>query len=202
MYITGGTEIRVYVQKYFTDVADATAADDKFEVVTPGGTYFLIDEEGPDTALWSAAGVNFYTAANGEFFDLRSSDLTVGFPDDNNSSIFENVNSSTNIAGSAATFGEGAYGFSYNDDDFRVQLYIPTIIDAIEVAAKDVLDCQCNCNLNAAKAQYYIKLRAQLDLIMYKAQNATGFSNLAEINTMVTVLQNFVGGSEQLCGSC
>jgi len=200
MYITSTD--RLYIQKYFTDVADATAADDRFEVSTPSNQKLVIDEDGADTALWNAAGVTFYTADSGEFFDLSPSDIANGFPDTNHSSVYASVNSTTKIAGSAVTFGEGAYGFEYNNDDFRVQLYIPTIMDALEGAATDVINCQCNCEINSAKAQRYIKMRAYLDLILYKAQTAVGFSNMPEINTMVTTLTNFIGGTDELCGTC
>ena len=73
MYITSTD--RLYIQKYFTDVADATAADDRFEVSTPSNQKLVIDEDGADTALWNAAGVTFYTADSGEFFDLSPSDI-------------------------------------------------------------------------------------------------------------------------------
>ena len=200
MYITSTS--RLYIQKYFTDVADATAADDRFEVSTPGGQKIVVDEAGGDTALWNTAGVTFYTADSGEFFDLRPSDLTTAFVDTTHSSLFESVNSTTRILGSAVVFGEGAYGFEYNNDDFRVQLYIPTIMEAVETAATDVINCQCNCEINSAKAQRYIKMRAYLDLILYKGQYATGFSNMDEINTMITTLSNFVAGTDELCGTC
>lgn len=200
MYITSTS--RLYIQKYFTNVADATAADDRFEVSTPANQKLVIDEEGADTALWNAAGVTFYTADFGEFFDLRPFEIAAAFPDTSNESLFASVNSTTKIAGSAVTFGEGAYGFEYNNTDFRVQLYIPTIMDAIEAAATDVINCQCNCEINSAKAQRYIKMRAYLDLILYKAQTAIGFSNMPEINTMVTTLTDFVGGTDELCGTC
>jgi len=200
MYITSTS--RLYIQKYFTNVADATAADDRFEVSTPANQKLVIDEEGADTALWNAAGVTFYTADFGEFFDLRPSEIAAAFPDTSNESLFASVNSTTKIAGSAVTFGEGAYGFEYNNSDFRVQLYIPTIMDAIEAAATDVINCQCDCEINSVKAQKYIKMRAYLDLILYKAQAAIGFSNMPEINTMVTTLTNFVGGTDELCGTC
>ena len=200
MYITGVD--RLYIQKYFTNVADATAADDRFEVSTPGGQKIVVDEEGNDTTLWNAAGVTFYTADSGEFFDLRPSEIATAFPDDNNESLFSSVNSSTNIAGSAVVFGEGAYGFEYNNAKFRVQLHVPTIMDAIEAAASDVLNCQCNCELNSAKAQKYIKIRAYFDLILYKAQYAEGFSDTTSINSMITTLTNFIGGTDELCGTC
>lgn len=200
MYITSTS--RLYIQKYFTNVADATAADDRFEVSTPANQKLVIDEEGADTALWNAAGVTFYTADFGEFFDLRPSEIASAFPDTSNESLFASVNGTTKIAGSSVTFGEGAYGFEYNNTGFRVQLYIPTIMDAIEAAATDVINCQCECEINSAKAQKYIKMRAYLDLILYKAQTAIGFSNMLEINTMVTTLTDFVGGTDELCGTC
>lgn len=200
MYITGVD--RLYIQKYFTDVADATAANDRFEVSTPGGQKIVVDEAGGDTALWNTAGVTFYTAGSGEFFDLRPSDLTAAFVDTTHNSLFESVNSSTRILGSAVVFGEGAYGFEYNNNDFRVQLHIPTIMEAVQTAATDVINCQCNCEINSAKAQRYIKMRAYLDLILYKGQYATGFSATTEINSMITTLSNFVAGTDELCGTC
>lgn len=200
MYVASTS--RLYIQKYFTDVADVAEADDRFEVSTPGGQYIIVDEEGADTTLWNAAGVTFYTSTSGEFFDLRPDDLTSAFPDDVNSSLFESVSSSTNIAGSAVVFGEGAYGFEYNNSDFRVQLHVPTITDAIETAAQDVINCQCNCALNSAKAQRYIKMRAYFDLILHKAQYADGFADTTDINSMITTLTNFIGGTDELCGTC
>lgn len=200
MYVASTS--RLYIQKYFTDVADVTEADDRFEVSTPGGQYIIVDEDGADTALWNAAGVTFYTSTSGEFFDLRPDDLTSAFPDNVNSSLFESVSSSTNIAGSAVVFGEGAYGFEYNNSDFRVQLHVPTITDAIEAAAQDVINCQCNCEINSAKAQKYIKMRAYFDLILHKAQYATGFVDTTGINSMITTLTNFIGGTDELCGTC
>ena len=200
MYITGTD--RLYIQKYFTDVNDVTEADDRFEVSTPGGQKIVVDEEGADTALWNAAGVTFYTADSGEFFDRRPSDIASAFPDDNNESLFSSVFANTNIAGSAVVFGEGAYGFEYNNSDFRVQLHVPTITDALEAAAGDVINCQCNCEINSAKAQRYIKMRAYFDLILYKAQYATGFTDTTSINSMITTLTNFIGGTDELCGTC
>jgi hypothetical protein len=200
MYVTSTSRVRI--QKYFTDVADATATDDKFELFTPAGQRIVMDEEGNDTVLWSNAGINFSTT-DGEDFDLRLSNLIVGFPDNNNTSLYPDINNlSVTMSGADVVFGVGAYGFEYNDDDFRVQIYDNELFKDLNTVAEDVLNCQCNCELNSAKAQRYIKARAQLDLILYRAKIATSAYDLPEINTLLTTLRNFLAGSDELCGGC
>lgn len=190
--------------KLVASSSDFAQADDKYEISTPGGQFLSIDEAGADTAAWATAGVSFSTTTI-ENMTLTSASLTSGFPTATNTGIYSDSTKATAIAGSAVTLGEGAYGVLYNNEtagSLRVHLIIPTILGNIDTLAQNVIDCQCNCDLDAAKSQSYIKARAYLDLIQYKADTATAFTDLTEINTMLTTLTNFLAGTDELCGSC
>ena len=190
--------------KLVASSGDFSQADDKYEISTPGGQFLNIDEAGADTAAWATAGVSFSTTTV-ETMTLTSASLTSGFPTASNTGIYTDYTKATAAAGSAVTLGEGAYGVLYNNEtagSFRVHLIIPTALGNIDTLADAVINCQCNCSLDEAKAQDYIKARAYLDLIQYKADTATGFADMAEINTMLTTLNNFLAGTDELCGSC
>jgi len=190
--------------KLVASSGDFAQADDKYEISTPGGQFLNIDEAGADTAAWATAGMSFSTTTI-EGFTLTSASLTSGFPTDTNTGIYSDSTKATAIAGSAVTLGEGAYGILYNNEtagSFRVALIIPTILEGIDTLADAVINCQCNCSIDEVKSQKYIKARAYLDLIQYKADNATAFTDMAEINTMITTLTNFLAGTDELCGSC
>lgn len=186
--------------------ADA-AADDAFTITTPGGQVIVLDEANAgDAAKYTAAGVSFSPTAN-DTFGLTAASLVAGFPDATNTSLYSDTTLGTAIAGSAVTLGEGCYFVSYNNETVtgnanRAHLYIPTILDGIDTLAANLINCQCNCELNSDKAQSYIKARAYLDLINYKADTATTNTEIAAINTMITTLTNFLAGTDELCGSC
>ena len=184
--------------------SDFAQADDKYEITTPGGQFLNIDEAGADTAAWATAGVSFSTTTL-ETFTLTTTTLTNGFPTATNTGCYADSTKATAIAGSAVALGEGAYGVGYNNDTaatFKVYLYVPTILDGIDTLADSVINCQCNCNVDEAKAQRYIKARAYLDLIQTKAKAAAAHTDVAEINTMITTLTNLLAGTDDMCGSC
>lgn len=191
--------------KFVANSSDFAQADDLYEVTTPGGQFLNIDEAGADTAAWATAGVSF-SITTIETFTITSTTLTNGFPTASNTGCYSDSTKATAIAGSAVALGEGAYGVGYNNTtggaSFTVFLYTPTILDGIDTLADGVINCQCNCSVNEANAQSYIKARAYLDLIQTKANAATAHTDIAEINTMITTLTNFLAGTDDMCGSC
>ncbi len=166
--------------------SDFAQADDLYTISYPGGSApLIINEAGGSAATWTSAGVNFSTTGN-EAFVLTARSINTAF-------------------GGEIALTEGLYCVEYNNDStdtLRPFLYIPTILEDIDTLAQNVIDCQCSCDINEAKAQKYIKARAYLDLIEYKSRNITAAGDITAINTMITKLTDFLGGTEELCGSC
>ena len=166
--------------------SDFAQADDLYTITCPDGTALVIDEAGSDTAAWTNAGVLFSTTGN-EVLALTESSVNTAFP-------------SLNLS-----LTEGLYCIEYNNDStdtLRPFLYIPTILEDIDTLAQNVLDCQCDCEIDSAKGQKYIKARAYLDLIEYKSRNIAAAGDITAINAMITKLTDFLTGTEELCGSC
>jgi len=189
--------------KFVIATADVTEADDRYDVVTPAGQLLEIDETS-DTALWTTAGAAFSTTGI-EAWNFTVASLTAGFPDNVNTSLYSDTTKTTAIAGSAVALGEGAYSVNYNNDDdggYRLHLHIPTILADIDTLADAVINDQCNCEPTAANAQKYIKARAYFDLLTYKANTAANEADRAEVQAMLNTLSNFLGGTDELCGTC
>lgn len=190
--------------KYYSSAAEEADADDNYKIVTPSGHLLNIDEAGADTAAWLNCSVIFSTSS-AEFFSVSLTALATYFPDTSHTeAIYTDYTETTKAAGTEVSFGEGAYGIDYNNDGnvYVVYLHIPTIEDDIDTLATAVINCQCDCEIDSAIAQTYIKARAYLDLIQYKANAATSGADMAEINTMISTLSDFLQGTEELCGSC
>lgn len=190
--------------KYIILSSEQAQADDRYDIVTPGGQLLEIDEA-EDASLWTAAGAVFSTTGI-EGWEFTTPSLTTGFPDTSHTSIYSDTTKSTVIAGASVSLGEGAYSVNYNNDTevtpYRLHLHVPTILSAIDTLASSVINCQCDCSIDAPTSQKYIKARAYLDLITYKATNATNEAGRAEVQTMLTTLTDFLKGTNELCGSC
>ena len=187
--ITGTTaadDIQLSGLKLARVSSDFAQADDLYTITCPDDTALVIDEAGADTAAWTTAGVAFSTSANEAFVLTETS-----------------VNGAFHALGLSLT--EGLFCVEYNNDStdtLRPFLYIPTILEDIDTLAQNVIDCQCNCEVDSAKGQKYIKARAYLDLIEYKSRNIAAAGDITAINAMVTKLTDFLTGTEELCGSC
>lgn len=196
----------INLTKYVLSTADIAQADDRYTVVTPGGQLLDIDEaDSADATAWALAGMSYSTSI-AEVGMINLAGLITGFPTVTNTSLFSDITMGTAIAGSAVAFGEGVYAVTYNNSDeasnFRIHLHVPSILEDIDTLADAVINCQCNCMIDEMKTQKYIKARAYLDLIIYKAEEATANSDHAALQLMVTTLTNFLGGTDELCGSC
>lgn len=192
--------------KYVITTSDISQSDDKYTVVTPGGQLLDIDEaDSADGSAWIAAGMTYSTSAI-EAGTITLTGLATGFPNATNTSLFSDITMGTAIAGADVAFGEGVYAVTYNNSsepsNFRIHLHLPQILESIDTLADRVINCQCNCVVDDMDAQKYIKARAYLDLIIYKAEAATANSDHAALQLMVTTLTNFLGGTDELCGSC
>lgn len=166
--------------------SDFAQADDLYTITCPDGTALVIDEAGADTAAWTAAGVLFSTTGS-EAFTLTEATVNANFPS------------------LALSLAEGLFCVQYNNDSadvLRPFLYIPTIQADVNTLAQNVIDCQCDCEIDSVKGQKYIKARAYLDLIEYKSRNIAAAGDITAINAMVTKLTDFLTGTENLCGSC
>lgn len=107
---------------------------------------------------------------------------------------------------------EGLYYYSTNDAsgfDIHWLLYVPTIETKMSELAQQVLDNQCNCKLDAALSEKFIKAKAYQELINYKVTALPTDSELltsnikdrlSNINSMVATLTNFLNGTETICG--
>lgn len=193
-------------RKHYTDAAQASAADDRIQFILPNGNYLNLNEaNAADSALYIAGGIVFSTT-NTDVAVISNANLTAGFPDDSNTSLFASYTSNEPVAGSAISMTEGLLIYNYNNQTggatWTGVLFIPTIMGKIADLAQDLIDCQCNCELNEAKAQKYIKARAYLDLLISKVNAATTAETLIALQPMVTTLTNFLNGTEELCGSC
>jgi hypothetical protein len=204
--IKGEAGTGIGIRKYFLNSSEETQADDRYTVVTPAGQLLDVDEaDTGDASAWVAAGMSFSTSGN-EVGVITLAGLVTGFPSTTNTSLYADITTTTTIAGSGVTFGDGVYAVTYNNDsedsNFRIHLHLPTILDAIDTLADRVINCQCNCIVDEMDAQKYIKARAYLDLIVYKAEEATSNADHAALQLMVTTLTNFLAGTDELCGSC
>ena len=182
---------------------DFTQSDDRYIIDCPDGSTLDINEAGAETSAWTTAGVLFSTTTNEAFtLSVSPSSLLLGFPTASAGAL---TKGGVNVAGDAVSFTEGLYCIQYNNDSadtLRPFLYIPTILEGIDNLATDVINCQCECEIDAMKSQRYIKARAYLDLIEYKSANITAAADIADINAMISKLTDFLGGTEELCGSC
>ena len=166
--------------------SDFAQADDLYTITCPDGTALVVNEAGTDTAAWTTAGMLFSTTGN-EAFVFTNTSVNGAFP-------------SLNL-----DLKEGLFCVEYNNDStdtLRPFLYIPTILEDIDTLAQNVIDCQCDCEIDSAKGQKYIKARAYLDLIEYKSRNIAAAGDITAINAMITKLTDFLTGTEELCGSC
>ena len=172
----------------------------------PSGQLLQLDEDGADAAGWTTAGAAF-SASGVDSFALTAAGLVAGFPTDSNTALYSDATKATAIAGSAVVLGEGLYttesvGDISTSGNPRPYLYIPTILAGIKTLADSLIDCQCNCALNSEKAEKYIKARAYLDIITSEANALTAVSEMAAIQTKIDTLEAFLGGTDNLCGSC
>lgn len=203
---TNSAVTSVTLQKHYTSPAEASDADDRFQLILPNGNYLNLNEANTaDASLYLAGGVVFSTS-NTDVAVISNANLTAGFPDDSNTSLFASYTSNEPVAGSAISMSEGLLIYNYNNQTggatWTGVLFIPTIMGKIADLAQDLIDCQCSCELNETKAQKYIKARAYLDLLISKVNAGTTFTALIELQPMVTTLTNFLNGTEELCGSC
>lgn len=194
------------IQKHFTNAGEVADADDRIEIITPSGNYLNMDEtNATDIALYPNAGIVFSTTTT-DVMALSTTNLSNGFEDNNNTTLFDSYTAGNAVAGSAVTFGEGLYIYRYSNQTGGATwtgiLFIPTVMSKIADLAEDLIDCQCSCELNETKAQKYIKARAYLDLLISKVNAGTTPAALIELQPMVTTLTNFLNGTEELCGSC
>lgn len=107
---------------------------------------------------------------------------------------------------------EGLYYYATNDAagfDTHWLLYVPTIETKLSELAEQVLDNQCNCKLDAALSEKFIKAKAYQELINYKVTALPTGSELtssqikdrlSNINSMVDTLTNFLNGTDTICG--
>lgn len=189
--------------KLLSASADEAQADDQYTISCPSGNVLTIDEAGAETAEWATAGVTFSTSG-AETFVITEATLIAGWTTPNVSAGALTLNG-VNCSGNNVSLTEGLYCIEYNNDTstpLRPFLYIPTIEDDIDTLATNVMNCQCDCNIDAVAGQRYIKARAYLDLIKYKSAQITAATDITEINTMIGLLTDFLGGTEELCGSC
>ena len=182
----------------------ATNAD--VTINLPSGQLMQIDEDGADAAGWTTAGAAF-SASGVDSFSIDAAGITAGFPTDGNTALYSDSTKATAIAGSAIVLGEGLYTTESVGDIStggapRPYLYIPTILAGIKTLADNLIDDQCNCELNSEKAEKYIKARAYLDIILNEANALTAVSEMAAIQTKIDTLEAFLGGTNNLCGAC
>ena len=196
----------ITVQKHYTNPTEASAADDRVQLILPSGNYLNFNEANAgDASKYTTAGIVFSTTVT-DVMSISSTNLTNGFPDDDNTSLFASYTANDNAAGSAITISEGLLAYNYNNETggaaWHGLLFIPTLMGKIADLAEDLLDCQCNCELNSVKAQKYLKARAYLDLLISKVNDESDVNKLISLQPMVTTLTNFLNGTEELCGSC
>ena len=110
---------------------------------------------------------------------------------------------------SKSTFTDGLYHYHLHDintatdGEDQYLLIIPAIESALNVLATSIINKQCGCKVSASVMQDFIKAKAMLQLIYAKVEEIDIVYNEADfvaINEDVTILQNFLNGTTEICG--
>jgi len=93
-------------------------------------------------------------------------------------------------------------------DEIQWLIHMPDIEAKMVTLAKQLLNSQCNCKLDADLQEKFVKAKAYQELIYNKViglpTNQSSVAEiqevLAEVNDMIQTLTNFLNGTETICG--
>lgn len=169
----------------------------------------------PDSSYLTTADVADYIVpiANPVYADVVNFDLSgiqSLYPTSENSDYFDA--SSTPAAFTKSVYSDGLYRYTLSvsggEDEVQWILYVPTVESKLKLLAQALLDSQCNCKVDPALRDKFIKAKAYQELIYNKVINVgTDQITVTEIQECIndvtadiTILLNFLEGTETLCG--
>jgi hypothetical protein len=164
----------------------------------PNGDY--LDQ----TSTEANATGNYILSGDYVFYVINHPYLTAEFPDENNTEYFNSAGN--NIAYRQTDFVDAVYHYTITQPDGTETQYLilmPTIETAIAELAQQVIDTQCNCKINNAVAENFIKAKAMQQLVYSKIGSYGSTYNaefMAEVNADIATLTDFLAGTNNVCG--
>jgi len=202
----------------FTSIRTTTGGDLTGDIYVPSGnsvdptavTFFWTD--GSYLTDLSASAI-----AKGVLFDFNGVPDIVLFDLNNLATEYADGNTAyfsaagVNIPFAIESYVDGLYFYSLtNSVDIENQwvLYMPSIEEKMKTLATSLLQSQCQCKLDAALSDKFIKAKAYQELIYHKVADATVDGNttaqiqavLSDVNSDIQTLTAFLEGTEELCG--
>ena len=178
--------------------------------VAPGDTistftlkFRFLDKSYLDLNEVEAADISVYLS-QGSAIVITPVLLQPAIPDDQHTKYYDN--SGTPQAFSITSFADGVYHYTFtNGSDVEAQylVRIPAIEEKIETLAKQLMDSQCNCQLNRSVMDNFVKAKALQQLIYSKVLDMSpdyNEANFDEVNADVKVLSDFLAGTNSVCG--
>jgi len=152
-------------------------------------------------------GENLYWFPNIPLVIIDLAALSEEFTGTGHTSYYNNNNEV--ISMSKSTFTDGLYHYHLHDastptdGEDQYLLIIPAIESALDVLATSIINKQCGCKVSASVMQDFVKAKAMLQLIYSKIEELDivyNESDFVAINEDVTILQNFLNGTTEICG--
>lgn len=181
-----------------TAALDSSFANPNFVFVFPNGDYFSQTSAQADGSTYIQQGGFTLFLINAPV--ILASELYL----EDNGEFFNAADES--IVWTRATLEQGVYHYTVtngSDSELQYVILMPTVEAAIDTLAKKLLDSQCNCQMNRSVMDNFVKAKALQQLIYAKvAEHGTAMDSafLTEINADVTVLQDFLEGTNDVCG--
>lgn len=187
IYVPSGSSVTYTgVTLYFSDSSYLSTADTNDYIAE------LVDPAYPDVINFGLALIQslYPTSFDSDYFDAN-----------NNAAAF-----------TKSSWSDGLYRYDLSVDGGEAEkqwiLYVPTVENKLKLLAQSVLNSQCNCSLDPTLKDKFVKAKAYQELIYNKVINlTTDQSSLSEIQEVInniasdlTVLLNFLEGTETLCG--
>lgn len=182
----------------YSPALDSSFANPTFVFVFPNGDYFSQTGAQADNSTYTQqAGFTLYVINP---TDLLASELYL----EDNGEFFNAADES--IVWTRTALEQGVYHYTVtngSDSELQYIILMPDVEAAISTLAQKLLDSQCNCQMNRSVMDNFVKAKALQQLIYAKVAehgNAMDSAFLTEINTDVTVLQDFLQGTDDMCG--
>jgi len=182
----------------YTPALDASFANPTFVFVFPNGDYFSQTGSQADGSTYiQQAGFTIYVI---DPATILANELYL----EDNGQFFNAADES--IVWTRSTLEQGVYHYTVtngSDSELQYIILMPDVEAAISTLAQKLLDSQCNCQMNRSVMDNFVKAKALQQLIYAKvAEQGTAMDSafLTEINADVTVLQDFLQGTDDMCG--
>lgn len=175
-----------------------------------GVTLYFSDSSYLSTVNWDDYIAELPDPAYADVINFGLSIMQSLYPTSENSDYYDASNNSS--AFTKSVWSDGLYRYELSvaggEDEKQWILYVPTVENKLKLLAQSVLNSQCNCSLDPALKDKFVKAKAYQELIYNKVINlTTDQSSVLEIQEVIddiasdlTVLLNFLEGTETLCG--